>query len=143
MGDDDSGRGRGRGRGEGSGRGRGRGGDDLDEGLLTVHVALGLSILLLAVVRVLWRRATALPPWAETLTALERRLASLTERALYGLLFAIPASGLLLLLTGEDDVWLALHVTTHVTFFATLAVHVGLVVKHQVVDRDRLLSRML
>lgn len=104
---------------------------------------LGLTILLIAAVRVLWRRATPLPPWAATLTPGERRLATLTERALYIVLFAIPVSGLLLLLTGEDDVWLALHVTTHVTCFGTLAVHVGLVLKHQLVDRDRLLSRML
>uniref|UniRef100_UPI00156590A5 cytochrome b n=1 Tax=Ilumatobacter nonamiensis TaxID=467093 RepID=UPI00156590A5 len=53
------GRGRGRGRGGESGRGRGRGGDDYDlfgdDTLLTVHVVLGLTILTLAVVRLVWR----------------------------------------------------------------------------------------
>ena len=57
------------------------------------------------------------------------------------LLFAVPLTGLTLVL-GDDDL-LALHVTAHVFFFTALAAHVGLVVKHQVVDRDRLLARML
>jgi cytochrome b561 len=141
MGSDDSGRGRGRGRGGESGRGRGRGGDDLDEGLLWVHVALGVTILLLAVLRVLWRRAVDLPPWAETLSETERRLAHWTERVLYLTLFVIPLSGLAMVLLDADLLWL--HVTGHVMFFAALAAHVGLVLKHQVLDRDRLLQRML
>ena len=82
---DDSGRGRGRGRGSGSGRGRGRGGDDLEvfgnDQLLTVHVLLGVTILVLATVRLLWRRHSTLPPWAPGLSASERTLAHWTERA--------------------------------------------------------------
>src|SRR5688500_12017291 len=82
----ESGRGRGRGRGRSgdSGRGRGRGGDlDVfgDDGLLTAHVVLGASILVLAVVRVLWRRHTTLPAWAPGLSPAERTLAHWTERA--------------------------------------------------------------
>lgn len=132
------GRGRGRGHGEGSGRGRGRGGDDLDLGddtLLTVHVALGLTVLALALVRVWWRRRTALPPWAPALSAGERTLAHWTERTLYALLFAIPLSGLWLVLVSDDAV--GVHVAAHVAFFLAFAAHVGLVA------RRRLLRRML
>jgi cytochrome b561 len=139
---DDSGRGRGRGRGGESGRGRGRGGDldVLDDGWVTAHVALGVSILLLAIVRLWWRRRAGLPPWAPTLSAAERTLAHWTERVLYTLLFAIPATGLWLVLVSDDA--LAIHVTTHVGFFVALAAHVGLVLKHQLLDRDQLLRRM-
>ncbi|WP_251151036.1 cytochrome b/b6 domain-containing protein [Cellulosimicrobium sp. Marseille-Q4280] len=154
-GDDGGGRGRGRGRGEGSGRGRGRGGDDRDDddgglaelvdgdldGLLGVHVALGLTILVLTVVRLLWRRLTPLPPWAPGLSAVERRLAHGTEVTLYAALLVMPATGITLLLVDDDLLWL--HVASHVVFFVALALHVGLVLKHQVVDRDRLLRRML
>ena len=42
--------------------------DDPDT-LLKVHVVLGLTILVLAVARVVWRRVAGLPPWAEQLTA--------------------------------------------------------------------------
>ena len=133
------GRGRGRGRGEGSGRGRGRGGEGLDvfgdDALLTVHVVLGLTILALALLRVWWRRRTTLPPWAESLTAADRRLAHWTERALYLSLFAIPLTGLWLVLVSDDA--LAVHVGAHVVFFAAFAAHVGLVA------RRRLLRRML
>lgn len=130
---DDSGRGRGRGRGRGgeSGRGRGRGGESggyLDDPdiLLKVHVALGLTILVLAVARVVWRRVAGLPPWAEQLTQTQRRVATWTERVLLMTLFVIPLSGLALVASGDDDlVWL--HVTGHVLFLAALLAHVGLV----------------
>jgi cytochrome b561 len=147
---DDSGRGRGRGRGRGGdpGRGRGRGGEDdggylSDPGtLLTVHVLLGVLILTVAVIRVVVRTVDGLPPWAATLTPRERTLAHWTERTLLVLLFVVPATGIALVASGDDDV-LPLHVAAHIAFFVALAAHLGLVLKHQLVDRDRLLGRML
>ncbi|WP_435188349.1 cytochrome b [Streptomyces sp. bgisy126] len=142
------GRGRGRGRGEesGRGRGRGRGGDGYEpfgeDALLTVHVLVGVLVVVLGVARLLWRRHTGLPPWAPTLTAFERRLAHRTEVALHTLTFVVPVTGILLL-ASDDDGLLWVHVTAQVLFLAALACHVGLVLKHQLVDRDRLLSRML
>lgn len=132
-----------------------------EDRLVLVHASLGVGILVLAAIRLLWRRATPLPPWAEGLSASERRIAHRVEQVLYATLFLIPLTGLsLVLLSGEDwelggGEWqapwevaddgplLAAHVTTHVIFFVTLAIHVGLVLKHQLVDRDRLLNRML
>jgi len=149
--DDGGGRGRGRGRGGDSGRGRGRGGDDEerlldvaltgDEPLLTLHVVLGVSILLVAVLRLLWRRVTELPPWAECLSETQRRLAHWTERTLYAALVAMPLTGVLLL-AGDDDL-LPLHVASHVVLYGAVTVHLGLVLRHTVLRRDRLLSRML
>ncbi|WP_069386578.1 cytochrome b [Cellulosimicrobium cellulans] len=151
--DEDGGQGRGRGRGGEPGRGRGRGGDSDDDGLsglldgdldvlLAVHVALGVTILVITLARLVWRRLTPLPPWAPGLSAGERRLAHGTELALYASLLVMPATGIVLLLSDDDDL-LWLHVASHVVFYATLALHVGLVLKHQLVDRDRLLDRML
>lgn len=136
---DDSGRGRGRGRSGESGRGRG--GDDggyLDDPdtLVRVHVALGLTILVLAVVRIVWRRVAGLPPWAEQLSPAQRRLAHWTERALLATLFVIPLSGLALVASGDDDI-AGIHVAGHVVFLAALVAHVGLVAG------KRLLPRML
>lgn len=137
------GRGRGRGRGSGPGRGRGRGGEfDLsDNAMLKLHVALGVTILFVLLVRVLWRRR-GLPPWAPTLLRAERTLAHYTERSLLLLQFAIPATGLYLLAVNDDDA-VGVHVATHVAFFVVIALHVGLVLKHQFVNRDGLLRRML
>jgi cytochrome b561 len=139
------GRGRGRGRGGESGRGRGRGGDYDpfgDDTLLTVHVVLGATILTLAVIRLLWRLTTPLPPWAPTLSRRERVLAHWTERVLYLLMFAIPITGLWLVISDDDDV-LAAHVSAHIAFFVAITAHVGLMLKHQFVDRDQLVRRMI
>jgi cytochrome b561 len=133
-----------------------------EELLLPVHVALGVGILVLAVVRVLWRASGTLPQWADGLSTLERSIASWVERLLYVLMFLIPLTGLsLVLASGEDwdigesgewqapfeladgDVLLSAHIATQLTFFTLLAVHIAIVLKHQLVDRDRLLNRML
>ena len=63
------------------------------------------------------------------------------EKALLSLIFLIPLSGLLLVY-GSDD-WVGLHIATHIAFFVVVAVHVGLVLLHTVVKRDRHLARML
>jgi cytochrome b561 len=111
-------------------------------GLLELHVVLGLTILTLATLRVAWRYAGGLPPWAPALSRGERTLESWLEKALLLLLFVIPGTGLLLIGTGEDD-WLPLHVAAHVAFFVVVGLHVALVLKHTVIQRDRHLARML
>lgn len=132
-----------------------------EEGLLIVHALLGVTILALALVRLTWRKVAGLPPWAEQLSAAERWLQHALERALYSLQFLIPITGLaLLFLSGEDwdlnggeweaplelfddDFLLGAHIFTHLVFFVAFTLHVGLVLKHQVLQRDGLLRRML
>jgi cytochrome b561 len=84
---------------------------------------------------------TELPPWAECLTEAERRVAHWTERVLYAALVAMPLTGLLLL-AGDDDL-LPLHVASHLVLYGSATVHVGLVLRHTLLRRDALLSRML
>lgn len=107
-----------------------------------VHVALGVSILLLGLMRVLWRATTPLPPWAPHYSAGERRLEGALEKALLALLFAVPASGLALVIAGDDD-WLPWHIAAQLLLLAAIATHVGLVLKHTVLRRNRHLARML
>jgi cytochrome b561 len=135
---DDSARGRGRGRSGESGRGRGGEDTYLDdpETVLLVHVALGLTILSLAVARVVWRRVAGLPPWSDHLSERQRRLAHWTERALLGLLFAVPVTGLLLVGVGDDDV-LPVHVAAQLGLVAALLAHLATNL------RWRILRRML
>ncbi|MFF2372087.1 cytochrome b [Agromyces sp. NPDC058110] len=130
--------------------------------LLPVHVTIGCTLLALVTVRALWRRIATLPAWPATLSHGARRFATATERALYALLFVTPATGLaLVLLSGEDwetgdrtewmspldvvddDLLVGVHVTSQVLLLCAIALHVGFVLKHQWVDRDRLLRRML
>ena len=118
-------------------------GDAFADGLSLpeLHISLGLFVLLLAVLRLLWRRTTPLPPWAAHLSAGERRLEGLLEKALLTLLFVVPVSGLLLVAAGDG--WLPLHVAAQIAFLAAIALHVGLVLSHTVVRRNRHLARML
>lgn len=106
-----------------------------DDTLVTVHVVLGVSILLLAAVRLWWRRRSTLAPWAPQLSATGRAVEHKVEVVFYALLVLIPLSGLWLVLVDDDAV--ILHVSAHLVFFVGLAIHVGLVVKH------RLLRRMI
>lgn len=105
-----------------------------------LHVAVGITILTLALTRTLWRASTALPPWAPYLSALERKVESVNEKVLLTLLFLIPGTGLLFLVA---DAPFVVHVSAQLAFLCALAVHVGLVLRHTVVRRDRNLSRML
>jgi cytochrome b561 len=111
-------------------------------GLPELHVVLGLTILALAVLRVAWRYAGSLPPWAPALSGPERALEGWLEKALLTLMFVIPLSGLLLIGTGEDD-YLPVHVAAHIAFFVVVGLHAGLVLKRTVIQRDRHLARML
>lgn len=108
------------------------GGFDLPE----LHLILGSSILLMAALRIVWRRYDGFPPWSDALSALDQRLVHVTERVLLLLLWLVPLSGLLLLATGSDA-WLPLHVASHVAFFVALAAHLFTNL------RPRVLRRML
>ena len=109
--------------------------EDADS-LVPFHVAFGLTILLVGLTRIGWRLATPLPPWAEQLTPRDRVLATWTERALLTSLLLMPATGLALIRSGDDDL-LPLHLASHALLYAAVALHVGLVL------RRRTLRRML
>lgn len=115
----------------------------LDGGLSLpeLHVLLGLSILLLGVLRLGWRATTPLPSWAEHLSPAERRLEATLERLLVASLILVPATGLLLVAGASD--WLAVHVAAQVAFLVVIGLHVGLVLKHTLRHRNRHLRRML
>lgn len=105
-----------------------------DERPSPLHIGLGLTILLLGALRVVWRRVGSLPPWSDRLGPRGRQVEGRVEKALLALMFAVPATGLLLLVA--DDL-VVLHIGAHLAFFAALAVHLAVVV------RKRLLPRML
>lgn len=97
------------------------------------HVLLGLAIVVVGVLRVVWRRATPLPPWDPRLTETDRTVLHHTERILLALLFVVPATGIALVVGSADLV--PLHVAAHLCFYAALAVHVTVVVRRRVVGR--------
>jgi cytochrome b561 len=144
--------------------------DDLPAGsrkltLLARHKSIGITILMLALLRVLWRWSNQqTPPLPATLKPYERALARLTHVLLYVLLFAAPLSGWLMssargfpvswfgfftlpdLVPKNRTLYDALVVTHDVLVWSlgTVAVlHLLAALKHHFVLRDDTLRRML
>ncbi|MFD4323950.1 cytochrome b [Nocardioides sp. NPDC058538] len=101
--------------------------------LAELHILLGLSILVLGGFRVAWRMIASLPPWSPRLTAADRRVAHVTERALLTLMFVVPITGLALVAFSDDLV--ALHVAAHIAFFVALGAHLLLVLRRGLLPR--------
>jgi cytochrome b561 len=128
------------------------------------HKSIGLVALLVAIVRLLSRRSGQLPDWAPSLSAGEKRFIHRAEQVLYAAMFVMPVSGYLYVMAGGYGVNLfgiwqlpnpigareglaAVAKWTHIVasygLALTLAGHVGLVLRHQLLLKDGLLKRML
>ena len=68
--------------------------------ILNWHKECGLLILFLGALRLIWRVVTTLPDWHPDFGAWDKRLSHFAERSLYGALFVMTASGIVLELTG-------------------------------------------
>lgn len=131
---------------------------------LEYHKSLGLTVLVVAALRLLWRLANPAPA-PVVVSPRQAMAASAVHAGLYALMFAMPVAGLLMsqfgghpvswfgvldlpALVGPDKslsgVFHVLH--TDVFWLATMALlglHVGAAVWHQWVVKDRLIQRML
>jgi cytochrome b561 len=143
--------------------------DDLPLGmkklaLLARHKSVGITILMLAILRLAWRWFNPTPQLPPTLRSWEQTLARLTHFLLYALLFAMPLSGWLMssargfpvswfgyfqlpdLVPKNHALYEAL-VTTHDSLAwvlgAVVALHVAAALKHHFMLRDDVLRRML
>src|SRR5947207_11092506 len=63
------------------------------QALVAAHRPLGILILILAIVRLVNRIFTTLPPFPPTMSRRERWLASASERLLYALMITLPLVG--------------------------------------------------
>src|SRR5690606_39333979 len=66
-------------------------GSNLDA--LTLHQSIGLIVLLLAVVRLMWRFVNVTPAWPDDMRTYEIALARAVHFIFYVLLFALPVTG--------------------------------------------------
>lgn len=142
--------------------------DDLPDGLerfalLSRHKSVGITILGIALLRLIWRLADRPPP-LPAMPGWQKVAAAVTHWGLYALLFAMPLSGWMMSSAANYPVsWFGLvqlpdlvgtspdlheileevHETLAGALLALVAVHVLAALKHQFVDRDGLMSRML
>jgi cytochrome b561 len=129
-----------------------------------LHKSIGLSVLALAIVRLLWRLRTDAPAPVAGTPAWQARLATATHAALYLLLFALPLTGWLLnsaagfplqwfglfnlpALAGQNEALQAFATGAHELLFWLLAVlvlaHAGAALFHHLFQGDATLARML
>lgn len=131
--------------------------------LVALHRPLGVAILILAIIRLINRRLTKLPPFPPTMSAAERVIASSSEKLLYALMIALPLVGWGMLSAGHYPIVMfgSVHLPpilpphpmlfaalrhTHTILayllFATILAHLGAVLFHTLIVRDRILDRM-
>ncbi|MEW5891973.1 MAG: cytochrome b [Pseudomonadota bacterium] len=128
------------------------------------HKWLGVTVFALVVLRVVWRLTHPAPPLPASIPAWQQRAAHVLHGLLYLLMLAIPLSGWLMSSAkGFQTVYLgvlpipdllakdaalaetlaALHTWLNYSLIALLLAHVGAALKHQLIDRDAVLGRML
>jgi cytochrome b561 len=131
------------------------------------HKAIGITILVLTVARIVWRLMHKAPPLIETLKAWEAALARVTHAGFYFLMLAVPMTGWAMssafskgkpvslfglfdvpaLPVGADkptaDMFHELHEVFAFVMIGLLVLHLGAALKHHFVDKDGTMRRMV
>jgi cytochrome b561 len=131
--------------------------------LVAIHRPLGIMVLVLAVVRLINRMFTQLPPFPSTMSRRERWIATASERLLYTLMLILPLLGWGMLSAGHYPIVMVgpvhlppilpanrtlyavlrkAHTLLAYLLFVTFLAHLSAVLFHTVILRDRLLHRM-
>ena len=133
--------------------------------VIGIHKALGISVLALILVRIGWRLGHSPPPLPAHMTRWERRLSGVVHFGFYALMLALPLTGWAMNSARVNPGAVSMfglfdvaplpvpgafrgvfgqgHELLGWVMVAMLALHVLAVVKHQVLDRDDLIGRML
>lgn len=134
------------------------------------HKSLGLTILVLSVLRLVWRLMHKPPPYPSDMKRWEVCAAKLSHIFFYVFMIGIPFTGWLLVSTssrGLPTIWFdqftwpnlpvsglgnkktindlseTLHVYMGYSLLALLFIHVGAALKHHIIDRNEVLHRMI
>ncbi|MDE2270025.1 MAG: cytochrome b [Betaproteobacteria bacterium] len=132
--------------------------------LYSWHKWFGITVLLLVVLRIGWRLTHRPPPLPGDIPPWQQATATLMHELLYLLMLCIPLSGWALSsAAGVPVVWWGVwklpnllpanpamahllelvHATLNYTLAALVAVHMAAALKHQFIDHDGVLLRML
>ncbi len=137
------------------------------EALMGTHMALGMTVLILTILRILWRIMHKPPAPNPDHAKWERVLASVIHKLLYFLMIGLPLTGYLLVQTGQGgwpinmfgifdfpglsvardhdthEVFEGFHLVFGNVMLALFLLHVAGAWKHQLLDRDGTILRML
>ena len=126
-----------------------------------LHKSVGLSLLMLIVLRMYWRFTHRPPAFLNSMKLWEKRLAKATHHSLYLLMFLIPLSGIIMsagskygikwfgikVIPGFDDkaireLFYEFHEIFGLLLLLLLIFHILGAVKHSIVEKDGALRRM-
>ena len=131
---------------------------------LALHKSFGMTILMLAVLRLLWRLVNPTPDLTVETRRWERVLARISHVLLYALIFAMPLTGWMMssaknypvswfklfqfpdLVAPAEQTFHQMHDLHHLLFDVLVGVallHVAGALKHHFIDRNDVLKRML
>ena len=126
-----------------------------------LHKSIGLTILMLIVLRMYWRFTHRPPAFLNSMKLWEKRLAKATHHSLYLLMFLIPLSGIIMsagskygikwfgikVIPGFDDkaireLLFEFHEIFGLLLLLLLIFHILGAIKHSIIDKDGTLRRM-
>jgi cytochrome b561 len=134
--------------------------------IMALHQAAGILVIVLTLLRVVWRMVNPPPPLPAHMTAFERVLAKATHLGFYALMLLLPLTGWAMvsasakrvpigffglfdvpfLPVGQRDIGHFFHESHELLGYGAIvliAMHVAAALKHHYFDRDDVLMRMM
>jgi len=132
--------------------------------LFSYHKWIGVTVFVLAVVRVVWRATHTPPALPDSISRLQQIGSHIVHGLLYVLLFAVPISGWLMSSAkGFKTVWFGVlplpdlvgkdkalgtlltgvHLSLNYMLLLLVVLHIAALIKHRFIDHDDVLTRML
>jgi len=143
-------------------------GSSLKFELFQLHKSFGIIILLLSLVRLVWRLTHKAPPLPEHMPRFEKMAAKISHLGFYGLMIGIPLAGWAMVSAAPVQIttkifkvvkWPDLplierseglakffsqaHEVMSVMIFVLLLIHIGAALKHHFKDKDDVMTRMV
>ncbi|MBM4204573.1 MAG: hypothetical protein FJ194_10555 [Gammaproteobacteria bacterium] len=127
------------------------------------HKSVGMTVFMLAIIRLIWRLTHKVPELPATMASWQVKVSKVTHFLLYTLIFLVPLFGWLyssasaysvswfnlfvfpdLVSQNESvaEVFEEMHENTAKAMFVLALLHIGAALKHALFDRDGVLSRM-
>lgn len=127
-----------------------------------VHKSFGVTIFALIIIRILWRLTHTPPALLASYKAIERKLANGAHRLLYLLMLILPLSGVIMavyskygikwfgmdFIKGLDnnpmrEIFKSAHEIIGLVMIAIIVIHILGALKHQFIDKDETMDRIL